>query len=790
VVIVLGLALSASAEDLDPSKLPPPADAPVDFERDIRPILENSCYRCHTGERPRSRYNLATRETALRGGTLGVAIIPGNSAQSPLIHYVARVIEGMEMPPPGRDAPLTDDQVSLLRAWIDQGAMFPEAEAVPAPAATTAKLSLDFQYFSVSGNEAKFREHGWMPDGAAGGILEFSTQEPVGEDGRVTMTGRLLPGLEDYEITLGYEKKDLGWVRGGYSQYRRWFDGTGGYYEPFGEPPYQLDDDRLYLDTSRAWIEFGLDRPRLPQITLGYEYLLREGERPTLQWGLVRDTSTLPPVTRAIYPASKQVEEQVHVIRLDVRYDLAGFLIEDNFRGEFADLRSDRANVDSSTLGAAQPDFVTRYQEGFRYFEGANTLRIEKQARDWLFLSGGYLYSNLDGEASFNSESFVPADPSVGPFVGAAADEIVLRRESNVVNVNAQLGPWEDITFAAGAQADWIRQEGFGTATIAGFPSPLDANLNRQAISEHLTLRFTGLPYTVLHAEARLQQENVDQFEQQTINDPVGNASDFLRDTEARSDLWEARTGFTISPWTFLSLDGSYRRASRDTSYDHARDLDASGLPGNGYPAFILGRDVVSDDWQARLVWRATRWLKTTFKYQHVNTRIDNRTDDVANPLTGIVIPGGRIRSGDYEADIYSVGASLSPWRRLVLNATFSFSDAETATGLDAASVTPYEGCVYSLISSATFALDAKTDLTAAYSFSKSDYDPDRTVDSLPLGLEYDRHGLVAGIRRQFKHGLSASLQYAFYRYDEPTSGGALDYTAHGILVGFTKTLR
>jgi len=92
-------------------------------------------------------------------------------------------------------------------------------------------------------------------------------------------------------------------------------------------------------------------------------------------------------------------------------------------------------------------------------------------------------------------------------------------------------------------------------------------------------------------------------------------------------------------------------------------------------------------------------------------------------------------------------------------------------------------------MASATFAMNAKTDLTATYAFSTADYDQRGETDGVPLGLVYERHGLVTGIHRRFKHGLSASLQYAFYRYDEPTSGGALDYTAHGILVGLTKRL-
>jgi hypothetical protein len=127
VIAAMSLALIASAKDVDTSKLPPPSDRQgVTFEKDIKSILDNSCVRCHGGEKPKAKLRLDTLAGALKGGADGKVLEPGNSAGSMLVINVARA--GKEddwMPPPNNKAkipPLTKEQVSLIRAWIDQGA--------------------------------------------------------------------------------------------------------------------------------------------------------------------------------------------------------------------------------------------------------------------------------------------------------------------------------------------------------------------------------------------------------------------------------------------------------------------------------------------------------------------------------------------------------------------------------------------------------------------------------------------------------------------------------------------
>src|SRR5438067_13349062 len=112
-LLVFGFCLSW-ADDIDARKLPPPSKSSVDFVREVKPLLEARCLRCHGGAKPKGGFSLETRELALKGGENGPALVSGDSAKSKLIHHVAGLIEDLPMPPKGECTPLTLEQIGLI----------------------------------------------------------------------------------------------------------------------------------------------------------------------------------------------------------------------------------------------------------------------------------------------------------------------------------------------------------------------------------------------------------------------------------------------------------------------------------------------------------------------------------------------------------------------------------------------------------------------------------------------------------------------------------------------------
>lgn len=124
--LILGLVATSalvSAADVDVSKLPPAsAKKDLTFEKDILPLFQKACVKCHGPEKQKAKLRLDTLEATLKGGENGDCISKGNSAKSTLVHTIARLDPDAAMPPDGKGDPLTKEQVGLVRAWIDQGA--------------------------------------------------------------------------------------------------------------------------------------------------------------------------------------------------------------------------------------------------------------------------------------------------------------------------------------------------------------------------------------------------------------------------------------------------------------------------------------------------------------------------------------------------------------------------------------------------------------------------------------------------------------------------------------------
>ena len=100
------------------------AQCAVDFNREVRPILSDNCFRCHGPDEKarKGKFRLDTKEGAFRIKDGKSAIIPGNSAESELVRRLATTNAEDLMPPTESDRKLTAAQIGTLSKWVDEGA--------------------------------------------------------------------------------------------------------------------------------------------------------------------------------------------------------------------------------------------------------------------------------------------------------------------------------------------------------------------------------------------------------------------------------------------------------------------------------------------------------------------------------------------------------------------------------------------------------------------------------------------------------------------------------------------
>ena len=149
------------------------APAPVDFVREVRPLMVKRCLACHDAEHAKGGLRLDSREAALKGGkSKQPTLVPGTPAKSELIKRIVTHDPDEMMPPKG--GALTSAQVALLTRWIAEGASWP-ADAgkhwafVPPvrPAVPAVKNKAwprnPVDHFIL----AKLEERGWQPSAQA-----------------------------------------------------------------------------------------------------------------------------------------------------------------------------------------------------------------------------------------------------------------------------------------------------------------------------------------------------------------------------------------------------------------------------------------------------------------------------------------------------------------------------------------------------------------------------------------------------------------------------------------------
>ena len=111
----------------------------VDFERDVQPLLEKHCLKCHREDYKKSDYKIETRSAALADDI----IIPGNADESIFIELIELDDDDPEVMPPAKEVRMTIEEKKVLKDWVNEGAKWDEKIVLKMPTAINFKRDID-----------------------------------------------------------------------------------------------------------------------------------------------------------------------------------------------------------------------------------------------------------------------------------------------------------------------------------------------------------------------------------------------------------------------------------------------------------------------------------------------------------------------------------------------------------------------------------------------------------------------------------------------------------------------
>lgn len=640
----------------------------------------------------------------------------------------------------------------------------------------------------INGDKGSFMERQRVPKGIYGGVTDFHYEQDVGKKGLFEVDGRGIFDSNDYSFRLNIEHPDYGYIRGGYTEYRNWYDGTGGYL-PFTGRSFRLYDEDFAIDRGELWFEGGLTLPDKPKITFRYEHQFRDGKKDSTIWG---DTGTgyTDGTVRGVLPSFLDIDEDRDTFRLDAEHTLSNTRFGAGLRYD-ADDQNNSRNI-HRRAGEPQDRYVTQ-----RDIVDTDLFNVHAFQETWftesILFTTGYSFTTMDTDLGGSRIYGADYDALYDPLFARRQqrDEGFLnlvggtKLNQHVMNLNFMFTPWDHVTIVPSFRVENQSQGGvahFDETNVGGRPAftPVTETLLNSRdrgftdVSEGLEARYTGMTNWVFYARGEWLQGEGDLTERET--QAATGVVNLFRETDSTRFTQKYVAGANWYPLRKLNIAAQYYHKTRDNDYDHLADPTANAITsGDRYPAFVREQDFTTDDLNFRISMRPLSTVSLVSRYDFQLSTVDNRMDNLAS-----------VQAAEITSHIFSQSVTWTPINWLFLQGSLSYAIDRT----DTPAVGAIPGRDYIQRSdndyvdanlTAGFALNAKTDLQAQYFVYYSDNYQDNSKVSTPYNASAEEHGITATLIHRFSSAKQLTLRYGWFTLSDRTYGGRNDYNGHVI---------
>lgn len=647
------------------------------------------------------------------------------------------------------------------------------------------KESLDVEitpsilYPEVKGDREKFEEDNWISRDTSGGLSSITFSKDLNDKDSLEFEGKGIAGTNDYDAELNFSREGVGTLTFGFKEYRKYYDGTGGFYENFpitSFHPMELEND-LHLDIGDFKFEGVLAKENSPEFSLGYEREFRHGSKSLVSWGSMVSGA----VTRNINPTYVDLDETVDKVKFGVKHVTKDAEISAKQIWEGARSESSKINNQTQDVSFLTPYDIRKKSETTDSDLYSTQVMLSKDLNKNLFMSCGLLYNHYNGGSleaitdtgiTTNNENH-PLNPAT------------ISQESVTFMPNASFTPLKGLVVSAGLKGQFETTNGeakynrdYRTTAVNFRPDGIvdeliniTTNTTKKRLSELIQFKYNRMKNIVFYGDAGFEKELISQFE---VQDSFGNnpaaGSAFSRKTNSRigkNDFTLGLKWFPVSSVN-LSVEDKYKNKVVDN-----RNEFLTGDAVGGYSAYIDTMELSSNTPTVKLNYKPFRWISGSLGYIYERAAFGIRTR--ASDTTEF---------SKQEVKTYNAILTLNPAESFYCSLFYERRNDRTTTptngsGGTTARLPDFEANVDIWGVDYSYALCKNTAITGGYSMYNTGNFNDYSTTGMPLGVDNLSQKLSFGIRNSFTKDHSLELKYSYLNYEEDSNNHIDDYEAH-----------
>ncbi len=634
---------------------------------------------------------------------------------------------------------------------------------------------------SLTGDKEKFEEDRWVSRNVTGGVSDFSALKEDKNGDYVDLEGKGLAGSNDYYFNGTFKREGLGTINFEFKQFRKYYDGTGGFYSRFNptaaSPTAYFNTDRdLFLDIGNLKVEAVISKDDATKCTFSYEREYRQGAKSMITWNSVEPYATANTIIdRKIYPNFLEIDEISDKLDLKLEHTVNGIdvSVEQTWESIANSYRGTIASTFNLTTGQLDPasGHTSSMHQDLDSDIYTTIVRVSKELNEKVFFSIGalntYYREHTRRTITDTGTDNHPLDPAS------------LGQDTFTLLPKVSISLLKDLLMDAGLRYEYAAKDSHAqynrvttpTSTNIVESDNIESIVPEARLGETLNLKYTKFRDATFYADVELEQQ------WRNLNDTMGGFGNSNSNTFGINSAIETYNyGYTLgSKWYPMP------KVDATTEFKYSYGLrrywndNNVGATATGYDAYMNSLSYTSYKPMIMVNFRPLTWLACNFRYA-----LDTMMYGVRTP------PAPVIERALYIANCYSGGVTLTPRKDLFVTGAYQYKQVSTETQANGAggamsgnNQPTYNANVKTLSVACSYSPYKDITFRGSYSISACDNFNDFSATGLPLGLDNYTQDASVGFEKKIGNDCSIGFKYDFMQYAGTSNGGITDYEAH-----------